>query len=123
MVWQMAIMLCILEKRYYGLEGMKKSHRLMEGKRIVGLLLAISNSGISSLLCFTAAKGNVYIVRLGSKIAYGLGSMVMACAVALMGLLTQSVLYFVCKRNTVSCRVALGNVSSLTTGTWKVWWV
>ncbi|GLJ55735.1 hypothetical protein SUGI_1197090 [Cryptomeria japonica] len=97
MVWQMAIMLCILEKRYYGLEGMKKSHRLMEGKRIVGLLLAISNSGISSLLCFTAAKGNVYIVRLGSKIAYGISSTVMACAVALMGLLTQSVLYFVCK--------------------------
>ncbi|GLJ55743.1 hypothetical protein SUGI_1197180 [Cryptomeria japonica] len=97
MVWQMAIMVCILEKRYYGLEGMKKNHLLMEGKSIVALVLAISNSGISSLLCFTAAKGNVYIVRLGSKLVYGIGSMVMACAVALMGLLTQSVLYFVCK--------------------------
>ncbi|GLJ55730.1 hypothetical protein SUGI_1197030 [Cryptomeria japonica] len=94
MVFQVAIVVCILEKRYCGLEGMKKSHRLIHGKRTAACVLAIAYSGISNMSCFTGSKGDVYAVGLGAKIAYGTACLVMACVVALIGMLTQSVLYF-----------------------------
>ncbi|GLJ55751.1 hypothetical protein SUGI_1197300 [Cryptomeria japonica] len=37
MVWQVASVGCVIEDDYYGFEGMKKSHRLLEGKRITAL--------------------------------------------------------------------------------------
>ncbi|GLJ55756.1 hypothetical protein SUGI_1197360 [Cryptomeria japonica] len=86
-----------MEEDYYGLEGMKKSRRLLEGKRTTAWVVTISYMVIYGLVGHAALKGYMHLEGLWAKIAFGTGCVVMESLVALMWMLTQSVLYSVCK--------------------------
>ncbi|GLJ55748.1 hypothetical protein SUGI_1197260 [Cryptomeria japonica] len=97
-VWQMASVLSIMEERCYGLEGMKKSRRLLEGKGTTAWVLTISYLLINELIGHIVVKRNfMHVVGLRLNMTYGIAYVMMACLLGLLGVLTQSVLYFVCK--------------------------
>ncbi|GLJ55755.1 hypothetical protein SUGI_1197350 [Cryptomeria japonica] len=96
-VWKVATVVSVMEEDYYGLEGMKKSRRLLEGKRATAWVVTISYMVINGLVGHAALKGYMHLEGLWAKIAFGTGCVVMEGLVALMWMLTQSVLYFVCK--------------------------
>ncbi|KAH9325043.1 hypothetical protein KI387_005221 [Taxus chinensis] len=97
MLWKLASVVSILEEKYYGLEGLKKSHCLLNGKDITALVLTLLHLTINSGFCCAVVSGNWDLVSLEESSAYGTILLMLECAVTLMGPLTQSVLYFVCK--------------------------
>ncbi|GLJ55746.1 hypothetical protein SUGI_1197210 [Cryptomeria japonica] len=80
MAWRVAAVMCVIEVKYYGFEGMKKSLRLMHGKRTASLVLAISYKVIYDLVDYLKAK-----------------NVVVLCVFTLMWWVVRTVLYFACK--------------------------
>ncbi|KAH9317303.1 hypothetical protein KI387_019072 [Taxus chinensis] len=96
-LWRLASVVSVLEERAYGLEGVKKSHRLVNGKDLTALSLTLLYLLVKGWFTYVVVCGNWDLVFLEESSAYGTILVTVECAVNLMGPLTQSVLYFVCK--------------------------
>jgi hypothetical protein len=100
MVWHLACVISVLEERN-GPGALWKSKNLIKGKRITALLLDILYLIFTGLIGwffgYAVVHGDRHGVGRTARGLYGgllVGSL---CLVNLMGLLTQSVFYFVCK--------------------------
>jgi len=100
MVWHLACVISVLEDKY-GLGAMRKSKDLIKGKRITGLVLDILYIIFAGIIGwffeYAVLDGHSHGVRGARRGAYGTVLVGLLCFVHLMGLLTQSVFYFVCK--------------------------
>ncbi|GLJ55758.1 hypothetical protein SUGI_1197390 [Cryptomeria japonica] len=96
-VWRLACVVSVLEEKYYGLEGVKKSYGLITGKDTTALALTFFFLMIKSGLSYLAVNGNWDSLCMEESSAYGTVLLMLECVVTMLGPLTQSVLYFVCK--------------------------
>jgi len=100
MVWHLACVVSVLEDKY-GLGAMRKSKDLIKGKRITALALDILYLIFGGIIMwffgFLVLHGNYNGVGSAGRGAYGALLVGLLCFVNLMGLLTQSVFYFVSK--------------------------
>lgn len=98
LVWHLASVISVLED-VYGIAAMKKSKELIKGRTWVAaaifLILNIAFIAIHLLFSFTVVHGRP--VGAGSKIGYGLLSLILMAGFILIGLVIQTVIYFVCK--------------------------
>ncbi|GLJ55742.1 hypothetical protein SUGI_1197170 [Cryptomeria japonica] len=97
MVWQVTTVVSVMEEGCYGLESIKKSHRLIHGKRITAWALTGVYIENARFFNFVAFVGNSYFLGLGAKMLCGTAYVVLAYVIILMWAVTQSVFYFVCK--------------------------
>ncbi|GLJ55757.1 hypothetical protein SUGI_1197370 [Cryptomeria japonica] len=96
-LWKLACVVCVVEEKSYGLEGMKKSLCLINGKDSTALLLTLLCLVIDCGFSYAVVRGNVDAVDFEGSNAFGAILVMLECGVVLMGPLMQSVLYFVCK--------------------------
>jgi len=100
MVWHLACVISVLEDKY-GLGAMRKSRNLILGNRITALVLEILylifGGIIGWFFGYSVLHGDRHGVGSAERGAYGTVLVGLLCFVNLMGLLTQSVFYFVCK--------------------------
>jgi len=100
MVWHLACVISVLEDKY-GLGAMRKSKDLIKGKRITGLVLDILYLVFGGIIGwffgYAVLHGNRHGVGSAARGANGTVLVGLLCFVNLMGLLTQSVFYLVCK--------------------------
>jgi len=100
MVWHLGCVISVLEDKY-GLGAMRKSKDLIKGKRITVLTLDILYLIFSGIIGwffrYDVLIGKWHGVGSAARGAYGLLFVGLLCFVNVMGLLTQSVFYFVCK--------------------------
>jgi hypothetical protein len=100
MVWHLACVISVLEDKY-GLGAMQKSWNLIQGNRITALVLDILYLVFVGIIGwffgYYVLHGNRHGAGSTGRGAYGTVLVGLLCFAHLMGLLTQSVLYFVCK--------------------------
>lgn len=100
MVWHLACVISVLEERN-GPDAMWKSKNLITGKRMTALVLetlfVIFTGVIGWFFGYAVVHGDRHGVGRTERGVYGALLVGSLCFVDLMGLLTQSVLYFVCK--------------------------
>ncbi|KAI3462371.1 hypothetical protein Pfo_019034 [Paulownia fortunei] len=97
-IWHLASVVSVLEESY-GLNAMTKSQALIKGKMGVSaavfLLLGLCFVGIQHMfklfVVFRDGEG------LGNRIGYGILCLVLLSISMLFGLITQTIIYFVCK--------------------------
>ncbi|KAF3781719.1 hypothetical protein EJ110_NYTH36090 [Nymphaea thermarum] len=98
-IWHLASVISVLEDRY-GLSAMEKSKDLIKGKLAVAVAVFIQLSLLYAGIQFLFGK---LVVRrewsggLGGAVASGLALVVVLCMWILLGLVIQTVVYFVCK--------------------------
>ncbi|GLJ55734.1 hypothetical protein SUGI_1197080 [Cryptomeria japonica] len=97
MVWHMATVVSVMEEDYYGFAGLKRSQRLIHGKRLTAWGLLMFLIVFVGLFNFAAVVGNYFSVNFWVSLLYTVGYVVFASGITLMWEVTQSVLYFVCK--------------------------
>lgn len=101
MVWYLASVVSVLEDKYYGLAAIWKSSNLIKGKRMTMLVLLILSSIFSGIIGwvfrYAVANGRIHGVGLAARVVNGTILLGLFCFGNLIVLLTQSVLYFVCK--------------------------
>jgi hypothetical protein len=99
LVWHLASVVSVLEESY-GIGALKKSAHLIKGKRLVGFCL-FSIYVISVVFVLSLFRGLVshhhHMHSMFGRVIVGSLLLVLWTAVTLMGILVQSVLYFVCK--------------------------
>ncbi|OMO57187.1 hypothetical protein CCACVL1_25927 [Corchorus capsularis] len=97
-VWQLAGVVSVLED-VYGIQAMKKSKALIKGKMGVALalflLLILCFGGIQTLFQFEVAF--FWSLSVGMRILIGIVCLLLLFNVILFGLVSKTVLYFVCK--------------------------
>lgn len=100
-VWYLAGVVSVLEEKYYGYSAMRKSKNLIKGNQITALALVILyfvfSGGIVGVFWYAVVNGSGHGVGIAARAVYGAILVGLLCFVNLLGLLTQSVLYFVCK--------------------------
>jgi len=101
-VWYLASVVSVLDDKYYGLAAMIRSSNLMKGKRKTALFLFILinyNFGgiIVWLFGYAVVEGRSHGAGIATRAVSGTLLLGLHVFVNLMGMLTQSVLYFVCK--------------------------
>jgi len=101
-VWYLASVVSVLEDKYYGLAAMLRSSNLMKGKRKTALFLFILinyyfGGIIVWLFGYAVVEGRSHGVGIATRAVSGTLLLGLHFFVNLMGMLTQSVLYFVCK--------------------------
>jgi len=100
MVWHLACVISVLEEKY-GLGAMRKSKGLLKGKRITALTLDILYLIFGGIIGWyfdrNVLYGKYYGMGIAERGAYGALLVGLLCFVNLMGLLIQSVFYFVAK--------------------------
>lgn len=96
-LWKLTCVVCVMEENSYGLEGLKKSQRLINGKDSTALLLTLMCLVLNFGFSYAVVGENWDAVIVEESNAYGTIIVMLQCGVVLMGPLTQSVLYFVCK--------------------------
>lgn len=98
MVWHLACVISVLEDKY-GRDALSKSNDLIKGKQITALALVmvylIFGGVIEGLFGYAVVDGRGHSVAL--RAVYGTLLVGLLCFLHLMGLLTQSLFYFVCK--------------------------
>ncbi|GLJ55753.1 hypothetical protein SUGI_1197330, partial [Cryptomeria japonica] len=57
-LWKLACVVCVMEDKFYGLEGLKKSFRLINGKDSTVLLLTLMCLVIDCGFSYTVVRGN-----------------------------------------------------------------
>lgn len=101
MVLYLSSVVSVLEDKYYGLAAIWKSSNLIKGKRMTMLLLLILNSIFSGIIdwlfSYAVTDGRSHGLGIAARVVSGTLLLGLFCLVNLMVLLTQSVLYFVCK--------------------------
>ncbi|GLJ55731.1 hypothetical protein SUGI_1197040 [Cryptomeria japonica] len=97
MVWHMATVVSVMEEEYYGLAGLKRSRRLIHGKRLTAWGLLIALIVVVGMFNTGAILGSFVSLGFGLSLLYTVGYVVLASVITLMWEVTQSVLYFVCK--------------------------
>lgn len=99
-VWNLASVISVLEDKYHGLGAMWKSTNLIKGKRMTALALVIFyfifTRGIGEVFWYAVVDGRDHGMGITSRAVYAVLLVGLLCFVYLMGLLMQSVLYFVC---------------------------
>lgn len=99
-VWNLASVVSVLEDKYHGLGTMWKSKNLMKGKLMTALALAIFyfifTRGFGEFFWYAVVNGRDNGMGIAARAVYAILLVGLLCFVNLMGLLTQSVLYFVC---------------------------
>jgi len=100
MVWHLACVISVLEDKH-GLGAIRKSKNLIKGNQITALVLDILYIVFVGIIGWFFGNyvlhGHHHGVSGAGRGSYGTVLVVLLCFVHLMGLLTQSVLYFVCK--------------------------
>lgn len=95
-IWHLASVISVLEETY-GLNAMIKSHSLIQGKTGVSMALFT----VLNMVFFGIQLGFEKLVVLGDeiwiRIWYGMLSLTMLSVLILVGLIVQTVVYFVCK--------------------------
>jgi hypothetical protein len=91
----------VLEDKCYGLAAIRKSNKLIKGKRTTALALLLLNitfgTVIGKLFVDAVVDGRSHGVGIAARARYGTVLLGLLCFVDLMGRLTRGVLYFVCK--------------------------
>jgi len=100
-VWNLASIVTVLEDRCYGINAIEKSSDLIRGKRTTVLplvmLFFIFSQVIVRVFWYAVVEGRGHVVGIAARAAYGVLLVGLLSFVNLMGLLTQSVFYFVSK--------------------------
>ncbi|ERN04069.1 hypothetical protein AMTRI_Chr11g156740 [Amborella trichopoda] len=95
-VWHLASVVSVLEDKY-GISAMQKSRNLIKGKIWVAAFIFVKLSaiyiGIQVLFGAIVLKGGGWVWRLG----FGVLMVGVLCLLILLGLVVQTVVYFVCK--------------------------
>ncbi|PIN20796.1 hypothetical protein CDL12_06520 [Handroanthus impetiginosus] len=96
-IWHLAAVVSVLEESY-GLNAMAKSQALIKGK--MGVSVAVFF--LAGLCFFGVQKTFEFLVVLvddgiGKRMGFGVLSLVLMSIVMLFGLITQTIIYFVCK--------------------------
>lgn len=89
MVWHVASVVSVLEEEC-GVEAMMKSKELVKGNLVIsgGVFLVLN-------LCFILIQ--VVVVVGGSRIVWGIGCLLLLSGFTLLGLVSQTIVYFICK--------------------------
>ncbi|CAI9766646.1 unnamed protein product [Fraxinus pennsylvanica] len=99
LIWHLATVISVLEESY-GLNAMAKSHALIKGKMVVSfcvfLVLGLCLLGIQMLFenRLVIRKGDIGLVN---RIGYGVLCVFLLSILLLLGLIMQTIIYFICK--------------------------
>lgn len=100
-VMHLSSVVSVLEEKYYGLAAMRKSSDLIKGKGMTALALVllyfIFSQAIGGVFWYAVVEGRSHGVGIAARAVYGALLVGLLCFIMLLGLLTQSVFYFVCK--------------------------
>ncbi|KAF4402290.1 hypothetical protein G4B88_003211 [Cannabis sativa] len=98
LIWQLASVVSVLEE-VRGIQAMKKSKALIKGKMWTSIFLFGILTVFSFLFQFTFQKLVVHGWSFGlfGRAAYGVVCLLVFVVLMLLGLVTQTILYFVCK--------------------------
>lgn len=97
-LWHVASVISVLEDKY-GIRAIQKSRDLITGKRIVAFVLIFFYFGMCAGIggLFREKVVHVGAGGIGSRVVFGVLLVGLLVYVNLIGLLVQSVLYYVCK--------------------------
>jgi len=98
-IWHVASVISVLEDRY-GIGAIKKSRDLIKGKRLVAFVLIFFYFVVWAVIQGIFRKKVVHVSGgggIGSRVGFGVLLVGLLVYVNLIGLLVQSVLYYVCK--------------------------
>lgn len=99
-VWQLASVVSVLES-VYGLEVMKKSHALLRGKRLDAVVLVLGHLILCALISFVfdavVGRGGEHRIAVYWRILVAVVLLGLLLGLNVMGLMAQSVFYYVCK--------------------------
>ncbi|KAL8473556.1 hypothetical protein ACS0TY_030401 [Phlomoides rotata] len=93
-IWHLASVVSVLEESY-GLNAMRKSQNLIKGR--MGVAFAVF---FLVGLCFFAVQLMVVLGHdwgIGNRIGFGIVSLILLSIATIFGLITQTIIYFVCK--------------------------
>ncbi|XP_031504381.1 uncharacterized protein LOC116266971 [Nymphaea colorata] len=97
-VWQLAGVISVLEEKC-GWAAMAKGKELIKGKLFVAsaifVVLSLIDAGIH--VGFVALVVQPYWAEVGPRVGCGFMFLFLLCGIILLGLVTQSIIYFVCK--------------------------
>ncbi|GMH06699.1 hypothetical protein Nepgr_008539 [Nepenthes gracilis] len=98
MIWQLAGVVSVLEDRK-GLQAMRKSKDLIKGKIVVALALLLMLNLWVLLIQFLFEHFVVVgrSIGIAEKVGFGIVSLLLLSMAFLLGLVVQTVIYFVCK--------------------------
>ncbi|XP_071703095.1 uncharacterized protein [Rutidosis leptorrhynchoides] len=100
-LWHLASVVSVLESNVYGFEAMKKSFELLKGKGKMGCVLVLGYfvicGALNGLFGAIVVHGGEYDYGVFSRIVVGGFLVGILVIVNLVGLLVQSVFYYVCK--------------------------
>lgn len=99
LVWHLASVVSVLEDRY-GIGALRKSSELIKGKRWVGCAVFLIYTLLSSIVLSTYSvlvTDPTHMQSIVGRIFIGLLLLLLWTALSLIGILVQTVVYFVCK--------------------------
>ncbi|OVA07163.1 hypothetical protein BVC80_1289g84 [Macleaya cordata] len=98
LIWHLACVVSVLEEDLCGIEAMKKSKELIKGKLWVSLVnLIIFYGSLVMIQVASFAIKDKYSWGVLGKVMFGILSLLVILLMILVGLVVQSVIYFVCK--------------------------
>lgn len=98
-VWHLASVVSVLEGSY-GIDALKKSSELVKGKRWIGCCVFLIYTVCTFLVLFMynlMVRTHHHVQSLVGRVFFGLMLLLLWTAVTLIGILVQTVVYFVCK--------------------------
>ncbi|XP_024375619.1 uncharacterized protein [Physcomitrium patens] len=98
-VWHLASVVSVLEDSY-GINALKKSTELIKGKRWVGCCVFLIYTVCTFVVLFmynVTVRSHHHVHSLFGRVFFGLVLLLLWTAVTLIGILVQTVVYFVCK--------------------------
>ncbi|KAI8570163.1 hypothetical protein RHMOL_Rhmol01G0012000 [Rhododendron molle] len=95
-IWEMALVISVIEKSCYGLKAFGKAEGLVKGKRLHGFTLTLLCTIVMTVIS-QSFKVRPNQQSVSTKIICGFFAMAFNCLVATVYVLSYTVLYFQCK--------------------------
>ncbi|KAF5180226.1 polyadenylate-binding protein 1-B-binding protein [Thalictrum thalictroides] len=95
-IWHLASVVSVLEDMY-GLQAMKKSKELIKGKMGLGSAIYVTIQFCILLIQFAFEEFVIYTDTLTSRVIWGIICFFLLSSLILLGLVVQTVVYFICK--------------------------
>ncbi|KAG5563789.1 hypothetical protein RHGRI_000101 [Rhododendron griersonianum] len=96
-VWEMALVISVIEKSCYGLQAFGKAEGLVKGKRLHAFTLSLLCAVVSVIINMSLIKVRPNQQSVSTQIICGFFATAFNSLVAMVYLLSYTVLYFQCK--------------------------
>jgi len=92
--WDMALVISVIDKSYYGLEALGQAGRLVKGRRVHGFALSLLYTVLMVIIIWVSPNPK----SVSMMIICGSFAIVLNCLVTMVYFMSYTVLYFQCKK-------------------------